>query len=69
VWRSLKVEEIEMMLLVEHSSTSKMVVPLQPKVRFVGWVKRIDVSEGIIMICADWMNMRLKVSLDLRQIS
>lgn len=58
-----------MMLRDEHSSIYMIVEPLEPKVTFVGCVNRTDVSEGIIMICADWMKVKLIVSLDIRQTS
>ena len=55
-------DDTEMIDLLEpHSSIYRMVVPLAPKVMLVGWVKRMDVSEGIIMMWADWMNIRDKV--------
>lgn len=38
------------MLRVEHSSTYKIDVPLEPKVTFVGWVNNTAVSEGIIIM-------------------
>ena len=67
MWRSLNVEEIEMMLRVEHSSIYRILLPLDPKVKLVGWVSSTDVSEGIMIICADWMNVRLIVYLEVKQ--
>ncbi len=42
-----------MTLRVEQSSTSRIIVPLQPKVILVGWVNSTAVSEGMIMMWAD----------------
>lgn len=51
-----------------QSSTYITTVPFAPKVIFVGWVSKIDVSEGTIMICADCMKVKLNIYSDERQI-
>ncbi len=60
---------MEIMLRVEHSSTYKMLLPFEPNVTLVGCVRRTEVSEGTIMMWADWMKVRLMVSLEVRHTS
>ncbi len=68
MWRSLNVDDTEIMLLEEHSSTYRIEVPFDPKVRFIEWVNNKEVSDGTIMIWADWIKVRLNDTGDLRQI-
>lgn len=70
VCKSLKDDDTEITLReVPHSSTYITTVPLDPMVRLVECVNKIDVSVGSIIICADWINVKLSISSDEIQIS
>lgn len=52
-----------------QSSTYIITVPFDPNVKLVGWVNNIEVSDGTIMMWADWIKVKLNISSDDKQIS